>query len=221
MIQNERLQEQKRQMFPRFVLNDMPKPGPGKDFTNGQILYVPVNPRDILTDIQWLDVMSAVEYGTRDNINALSSLSSEQNAIDIKLRKLLTDWKDKVSSTGECNTELVISEFERQVANLAEMSNIVAANKGFMSGHYTALTIDRYNMIALCRSIVDVKFLIKIPNVWIRSDWRGVVETAVDLAFMALKENISKGIMVASRVSLFQEAPESIASAERMLQHTV
>lgn len=221
-IQNERLQEQRNQMFPRFVLNDMPKPGSGKDFTNGQILYVPVNPRDILTDIQWLDVMSAVEYGTRDNINALSSLSSEQSAIDDKLRSLLTRWRNVVESdTAEWNTELVIEEFEREAANLAEMSNIVAANKGFVSGHYTALTIDRYNMIALCRSIVDIKFLIKIPNVWIRSDWRGVVETAVELAFTALKENISRGIMVASRVSLFQEAPESIASAERMLQHTM
>ncbi len=64
-------------------------------------------------------------------------------------------------NTGKWNTEMVIGEFERQMANLAEMSNIVAANKGFVSGHYTALTIDRY-MIALCRSIVDVKFLIKI-----------------------------------------------------------
>nr|BDT63243.1 MAG: wsv289-like protein [Hemigrapsus takanoi nimavirus]GBG35329.1 wsv289-like protein [Hemigrapsus takanoi nimavirus] len=221
-IQNERLQEQKNQMFPRFVLNDMPKPGPGKDFTSGQILYVPVNPRDILTDIQWLDVMSAVEYGTRDSISALSSLSLEQRTIDDKLRTLLSKWKDMVvNNTNGWNTELVIGEFERQAANLAEMSNIVAANKGFVSGHYIPLTIDRYNMIALCRSIVDVKFLIKIPNVWIRSDWRGVVETAIDLAFMALKENISRGIMVASRVSLFQEAPESIASAERMLQHTM
>ena len=216
-IQNDRLQEQKNQMFPRFILNDMPKPGPGKDFTSGQTLYVPVNPRDILTDIQWLDVMSAVEYGTRDNISALSSLRSEQSTIDAKLRELLTEW---IESNDTGNTELVISEFERQAADLAEMSNIMAANKGFVSGHYTALTIDRYNMIALCRSLVDVKFLIKIPNVWIKSDWRGVVETAVDLAFMALKENISRGIMVASRVSLFQEAPESITSAESMLQHT-
>ncbi|KAK8393528.1 hypothetical protein O3P69_006694 [Scylla paramamosain] len=76
---------------------------------------------------------------------------------------------------------MVIGEFERQTANLAKMSNIMAANKGFVSGHYTALNIDRYNMIALCRSIVDIKFLIKIPN----------------------------------------EASESIASVERMLQHTM
>ena len=221
-IQNQRLQEQKNRMLPRFVLNGMPKPVSGKDFTSGQTLYVPVNPRDILTDIQWLDVMSAVEYGTRDTISALSSLSAEQSTIDTKLRKLLTRWRNLVASnTDQWNTELVIGEFEREMANLAEKSNIVAANKGFVSGHYTTLTLDRYNMIVLCRSIVDVKFLIKIPNVWIRSDWRGVVETAVNLAFMSLKENISRGIMVASRVSLFQEAPESIASAERMLQHTV
>ena len=220
MIQNERLQEQKKHMFPRFVLNDMPKPEPGKDFTSGQILYVPVNPRDILTDIQWLDVMSAVEYGTRDSTSALSSLNLEQSDIDKRLRKLLCKWRNVVASdTTEWDTELVISEFEREAANLAEMSNIVAANKGFVSGHYTALTIDRYNMIALCRSIADVKFLMKLPNVWRRSDWRSVVETAVGLAFMPLKENISKGIMVASKVSLFQEAGESIASAERMLQH--
>ncbi len=77
MIQNERLQKQKNQMFPKFVLNDMPKPGPGRDFTSGQILNVPVNPRDILTDIQGLDVMSAAEFGTRDSISALSSLNSE------------------------------------------------------------------------------------------------------------------------------------------------
>lgn len=215
MIQNERLQEKKNQIFPRFVLNDMPKPGPGKDFTSGQILYVPVNPRDILTDIQWLDIMSAVEYGTRDNINTLSSLNSEQKKIDDELRKILSEWKNT------SNTELIIDELKRRVANLAEKSSIVAANKGFVSGHYTALTIDRYDMIALCRSLVDVKFLIKIPNVWIRSDWRGVVETAVNLAFMSLKENISSGIMVASRVSLFQEAPESLTSAECMLQYTV
>ncbi|KAK8377996.1 hypothetical protein O3P69_018726 [Scylla paramamosain] len=118
-------------------------------------------------------------------------------------------------NTGKWNTEMVIGEFERQMAILAEMSNIMAANKGFVSVHYTALTIDRYNMIALCRSSVDVKFLIKILNVWIKSDWRGVMETAIDLVFMALKENISTGIMVALRVSLLQEAPESIAFAEQ------
>ncbi|KAK8405437.1 hypothetical protein O3P69_001773 [Scylla paramamosain] len=152
-------------MFPKFVLNDMPKPGPGKDFTSGQILYVSINPRDILTDTQWLDFMSAVEYGTRDSISALSSLKSEQSAIDKKLRKLLSDWKDVVAdNTGKWNTEMVISKFERQTASLAEMSNIVAANECFVSGHYTALTIDRYNMIALCRFIEDVKFLIKIAN---------------------------------------------------------
>ncbi len=82
MIQNERLQKQKNQMFPKFVLNDMPKQGPVKDFTSGQMLYVPIDPRDILTDIQWLDVMSAVEYVTRDSISALSSLNSEQSTID-------------------------------------------------------------------------------------------------------------------------------------------
>ncbi|KAK8390685.1 hypothetical protein O3P69_010415 [Scylla paramamosain] len=151
-------------MFPKFVLNNMPKLGSGKDFTSGQILHFPNDPRDILTDIQWLDVMSAVEYVTRDSISALSSLNSKQSTIDKKLRKFLSDWKDMVmDNTGKWNTEMVISEFERQMTNLPEMSSTVAANKGFVSGHYTALTIDRY-MIALCRSFIDIKFLIKIPN---------------------------------------------------------
>lgn len=211
-IKIKRLQEQKSRMFPRSILSDMPNPVHGKDFTSGQILYVPFNPRDILTDIQWVDVMSVVEYSTRDQANALSSLNAEQCAIEKELRTLITNINKGNNDT--CT-------LEQKLNQLNEYSKTVAANTGFVSGYYKTVTIDRYNIMALCRSILDVKFLIRIPNVWIRNDWKGVVETAVNLAFIALKENISKGIMVASRVSLFQEAAESIASAESMLQSAV
>ncbi|KAK3895664.1 hypothetical protein Pcinc_000587 [Petrolisthes cinctipes] len=112
-IQQQHQQQQKQQMIPRFIVNDMPKPLSGEDFTSGQVLYVPVNPRDFLSNIQWLDVLSAVEFETRSVVSDMEIINSERNVIDSQLHNLLTNWNATVAGdTGEWDTELVIEEFE-------------------------------------------------------------------------------------------------------------
>lgn len=215
-IEQQQFMRQKQQMIPKYMLSEMPKPLPGKEYTSGQTLYVPVNPKEILTDIQWLSVLSDVEFGTRITANARESTNSQSKKIEGEMIKLLENWRN-----DNWNADKTIETYERYAAELVELNRVAAANKGFVSGRYTAVSIDKYNFIVLARSLIDMKFLIKIPNVWTRGDWRGAIETAVELAFMSLKENVSKGILAASRVSMLRGASESLANAERMLQHTM
>lgn len=160
--------------------------------------------------------MSAIEYATRDAVAKLGDIDHEISSKDGKRPS-----KKEKNGTSTEDQDKVTAGFEIEMAKLAEESDFKVSNKGFVMGHYTSVNIDKYNILVLAGSLVDVKFLIKIPNFWARSDWRELVETAVRLAFVPLKENISRGVMVASRVSLMRNAPESVAITESLLRNTV
>lgn len=207
--------------IPQFFFSGMPQPKNNAVFTGGHVLYVPVNPRDILTDVQWIDVLMTVEKGTRDAVTVLGSLSTKQKDIHARLRRLLIDWSNAINreltDKRDSTLDFILKEFQRAAADLNEASIINSSNMAFVSNQYSVVNIDKYGLVALARTLIDVDYFVKIPNVWAQKDWRGVVETAVSMAVMPLRENISKGIAVASRVSLFHDAPKSLGSLEQIL----
>lgn len=206
--------------IPRFFFKGMPQPKNNAKFTEGHMLYVPVNPRDILTDVQWIDVLITVEHGTRDALNVLQNLNTKQREIHKNLSDLLLSWSHRIKiKTVDVND--ILKEFEREAANLYEESIINSSNMALVSDQYSIVNIDKYGLVALARTLIDVDYFIKIPNMWAQNDWRGIVETAVNMAVIPLKENISKGIAVASRVSLFHDAPKSLGELEQLLQLSV
>ena len=198
----------------------------GSNFSTAQYLYVPVNPKHILSHMQWLECMSVIEAATRDSAMAACHFEEAAEATEAALKELLAKWNDTVTQVTSDTSPAALSSLKLEWLNReatrisvirdeSERSRVALAVQGKL------VNLENYGMIANARSLIDVDFYVKVPNFWQTEDWRELVYNAVAIASIPLQLNISKGIMAASQSSMLYSSSISLSSAEQTLRDTV
>ncbi|AWM67201.1 capsid protein [White spot syndrome virus] len=190
------------------------------NFSPAQNLFVPVNPRHILTDMQWLNCISIIETATRDSAIVMQSFQEQADKTTTQLEELLSQWNNIVSQVTDEKSPAYVSSVKLEWLN-NEASRIAAIrensekSKIVMGVQGKIVNIDELGIVAVARSIVDVDFYIKMPNVWASRDWKNLIYYAVNIAATPLINNISRGIMAASQTSVLYDSSLALIAAEQ------
>lgn len=202
------------------ILTSMPAPLPGNRFTQASLIYVPFNPRRVFTDIQWMEIMSSIERKTRAKLSGLQQFNATYKDINDSIQELLQKWQSVVLNSSDA-VERYISSFDQLAAMLSKRRDIAAANIGFLSGHYYTVHLPNYKTVALVRSLIDIHFLLEVPNFWFDDNWPGLIETCVEIALNTLKTGITKGNLIAQRGLRQQQALKFAEKAEAILHYSM
>lgn len=68
----------KRMLKPLKIMSNSSSTLTSDNFSPSQFLYVPVNARELLTDLQWVDTLSLIESSTRDSFNTTVKLDKKR-----------------------------------------------------------------------------------------------------------------------------------------------
>nr|BDT63104.1 MAG: wsv289-like protein [Sicyonia whispovirus] len=222
---------EKMPRIPPVVAESMPAPEapttPGRvsaracdeNFSRAQELFVPVNPRHLLTDTQWIECLSAVETATRDSARAAVEFDARASQAERDLEELLREWR---AAAGEVISEhapedlsgLKVDFFNREASRIARARALAERSKVAITTMGKVVNLEKYGLLAVARSLIDVDFYAKIPNFWQGRDWRGLLYHAVSMVSLPLEENIARGFIAASQLLALNESSLALAEAE-------
>nr|BDT63533.1 MAG: wsv289-like protein [Pasiphaea japonica whispovirus] len=194
------------------------------NFSTSQDIFVPVNPRDILTDVQWLYCMSTVEAATRDTAITMSYFQHQADETVTELKDILSKWnkilKDVVSESSSAFVSGLKTDWLNQEANrIASIRENAEKSKIALSIQGKIINLDNFGMVAVARTLLDIDFYIKLPNVWSTRDWLGLFYSAVSVASIPLENNIARGIMAASQTAVMYKSSVYLSSAEQTVKN--
>lgn len=196
------------------------------NFSSAQYIYVPINPKHILTHMQWLECMSVIEAATRDSAKAVRYFEEAAGDTLTELKKLLLRWKDIVKQVTSDTLPVALSLLklewmDKEVTRIAELRDEAERSRVALAIQGKVVNIDKYGIIAISRSLVDVDFYVKLPNSWPSGNWRELVYSAVSLASIPLQVNISKGVMAASQAAMVYDSSIALSLTEKVLHNVV
>ena len=193
------------------------------NFSSAQELYVPVNPRHLLTDMQWLECLSAIESATRDSVQVSHHFQKEATDTTARLKDLLDAWQQFVKSVTDENLSSSLSSmridwFNGEASRIAAIREQAERSRIAVAVQGKIVNLDNFGLVAVARSLVDIDYYVKMPNMWSNRDWRGLVYTAMAIAAVPLAANISRGMMAASQSSVLFDSTLSLYSAEETIR---
>nr|AKS10638.1 wsv289-like protein [Metopaulias depressus WSSV-like virus] len=196
------------------------------NFSSSQYIYVPINPKHILTHMQWLECMSVIEAATRDSAKAVRHFEEAAGGTLEELKKLLEQWDDIVKQVTSTESPAVLSLLklewmDKEATRIAKLRDEAERSRVALAVQGKVVNIEKYGIIAVSRSLIDVDFYVKLPNSWPSGNWRELVYSAVSLASIPLQVNISKGIMAASQATMVYNSSIALSSTEKILNNAV
>nr|BDV50245.1 MAG: wsv289-like protein [Chiromantes dehaani nimavirus] len=192
------------------------------NFSSAQYIYVPINPKHILTDMQWLECMSVIEAATRDFAKAVRDFEEAAGNNMAELNNLLHEWNEIVVAQDTSVLSLIKLEWvDKEATRIAELRDACERSKVALAVQGKVVDIKKYGIIAISRSLADVDFYVKLPNSWPSGNWGELVHSAVSLTSIPLEVNISKGIMAASQAATVYDSSIALFSTEKILHNVV
>nr|BDT63494.1 MAG: wsv289-like protein [Sesarmops intermedium nimavirus]GBG35572.1 wsv289-like protein [Sesarmops intermedium nimavirus] len=190
------------------------------NFSSAQYIYVPINPKHILTDMQWLECMSVIEAATRDFAKAVRDFEEAAGKKMAELKKLLEDWNKIVDDQDTSVLSLIKLEWvDKEATRIAELRDVFERSRVALAVQGKVVNIKKYGIIAISRSLADIDFYVKLPNSWPSGNWGELVHSAVSLTSIPLEVNISKGIMAASQAATVYDSSIALFSTEKILHN--
>nr|BDW09908.1 MAG: wsv289-like protein [Marsupenaeus japonicus pemonivirus] len=179
-------------------------------------LYVPTNPRKILTDDQWFDVLVHVESGTRQ----AAMQASEELELARKRGEQLASLALETSAmmkTNENLTEEQADWLQRRADSLVPSRDTALRNAAIITNTPKLVAIPSYNLSAIVRTLSDADYYCVIPNVWLGWNWIDIVTLAVRLALVPLAYCVSRGIVIGNKIAILFNSSSSLTQAEAAL----
>lgn len=194
------------------------------NFSSAQDLYIPVNPRHLLTDMQWIESLSIIESATRDSIHVSNHFKQQANETAKKLERLLNSWKRVVTSVTDENISSTLSSlrvewFNREASRIAAIREQAERSRIALAVQGKIVNLDSLSMVAVARSLIDIDYYVRIPNFWTNRDWKRLIYTATAMATIPLRANISRGMMAASQSTILFESTFALSSAEETIRN--
>ena len=192
------------------------------NFSSAQYVYVPVNPKNILTDVQWLECILIIKEATQDFAKAVRYYEEAAESTLKQLKELLEKWSeivgdvtsDIMSPVSSC---LSLKWLESEATRIAKLREAAEKTKVAITVQGEVVNIAKYDIIAVSRSLIDVDFYVRLPNSWPSGNWKEIIHSAVSLASIPLHENISRGIMAASQTAMAYDSSFALSSTERII----
>jgi len=179
-------------------------------------IYVPTNPRKILTDDQWFDVLVRVEAGTRQaTLRATEELEVARNRGEQIVNLAL--GASEILKKNDTITDEQANWLRRRADRLIPVRNTALKNAAIITKTPKLVAIPSYNLSAVVRSLSDADYYSVIPNVWLGWNWIDIVTLAVRLALVPLAYSVSRGVVIGNKIAILFNSSSSLIHAENAL----